>query len=783
MKKRYLLSASALLLASAVSFAEGFSVPYSSPVAKAGGIDSDWTVVDANDDGSKWISGTDWNCPEPYIAKYSYHSTNAANDFLISPAIHLESGVEYKVLFGYMTGSYDEIVTLYASTSAELSDILAGEVLTVKDGTFTSYELNTPSFVPENEGDYYFTFHATSLANQYWAGVCAFQVVENTFTPKGVSGLKADVAPNRELKVSLSWTLPTKSIFDDDFTEEQKVEKVEIFRDGEEIAILEGEAVSFDDTEATGLTSGKHTYGVRVTVAGVVSATTEVGPTKYVGPVAPAAVPAEFTISTEEDFNMFTVVRGEGSTTDNSWYYYYGVAQLGTPSGKSSNDWLITPPIAIAEAGYYRVTFRGYLNTSNAYYLEGCVGTSTDVADMKVCASDFTLKSGYASDATDQTFDFYAETPGTYYAALHVQNDVRADAQSYLIMSFKVDFSKRMPETVKNLTATPAADGSLVVAVSWECPEKSLDGAALGSSDYELDVVLDGETVTTLPGGTTEYSLEVESGSHTVSVIAHMAGDPEAAAPDQPVAKTGWVGSKVMKLPYTFDTANPDDTLEMWEFLDANNDGFTWYYFSDYDNAFRFPSTSSPDSFDDYVLSPYFSFVPGTYKVTYWMSGGSAWSEISIPYSVGFAKVGDFTAAGQEWYCKDDRAVMETYRTEFEYEAAIDDAGEYQLVIGCKFDVEGYLASYNLPYLYKVTVESIGTGVENVAAENGVSYVNGMLMFNGVACVEVYDLAGALVAAEAKAEGNYSLEALKGGVYIVRVTAENGAVASLKVAK
>ena len=52
-------------------------------------------------------------------AQCRYHSTNASDDFLSSPAIHMEAGKEYKVLYGYRTynTSNKEHMTVYVSPS------------------------------------------------------------------------------------------------------------------------------------------------------------------------------------------------------------------------------------------------------------------------------------------------------------------------------------------------------------------------------------------------------------------------------------------------------------------------------------------------------------------------------------------------------------------------------------------------------------------------------------------------------------------------------------------
>ena len=110
---------------------------------------------------------------------------------------------------------------------------------------------------------------------------------------------------DRAMECVLSWTLPTESVFGDPFTAEQTVESVAVYRDGGEapVATLKGAVSEFTDTEATGLTSGYHTYSVKVTVAVVESPAVEVRSSRYVGrwlllPCLPSSSTLHPTIST-----------------------------------------------------------------------------------------------------------------------------------------------------------------------------------------------------------------------------------------------------------------------------------------------------------------------------------------------------------------------------------------------------------------------------------------------------------------------------------------------------
>lgn len=115
MKKIFTLIAAAVLGLSA--YAEGLPVPY---IAESSGYDN-WDIKDLNEDRKTWTKETNASSYYGFAGcasglKYSYSSSNAGNDWAISPAIHLEAGTEYKIKFGYKTMNWDEKLTVWIGT-------------------------------------------------------------------------------------------------------------------------------------------------------------------------------------------------------------------------------------------------------------------------------------------------------------------------------------------------------------------------------------------------------------------------------------------------------------------------------------------------------------------------------------------------------------------------------------------------------------------------------------------------------------------------------------------
>lgn len=698
----------------------GLQLPYASPIALSStALDEAWTVINANNDSETWkaYSGTSSSTNTSAFANgcaagVKYVSSNDGNDWLVSPALHMEAGKEYVICYGYKTHTDPETVTVRLSESKDVDAMLAGVELAKYTDKHSDYKKYNISYTPAKTGDYYVSYHFTSPKNKWYAFVGDFAVMENVFAPQGVSGLAAVVAPDRELKISLLWTLPTKSVFGEDFTEDQKVEKVEVYRDGGDtpIATLAGDAVSFDDTEATGLTSGKHSYSVVVTVAGVVSPAVSVGPTAYAGPLMPAAIPAEFPVSSADEFNNFTHLQGEGSTVpaDKTWKFdtanSQGTAHLTAPYNALENDWLITPPVAVAAPGYYRVSVDGYIdNATSPFGMDAYVGRSTDVADMEFRAPiALVTRLKYEEP---YTFDFYAPEAGTYYVGLRAHVEARSAVQHYYIRSVRVDASSMIPAPVTGLASVPAADLSLKTELSWTCPAADLGGVPMTADAYKIEVLLGGEPVATLDGGTSSYTLEVaEAGSYDVTV--RTVGTDGATAAEHPTVSTGWIGSPVVALPYAIDFAKADATADIWSGVDANADDRTWVRDAKY-MLLQSPANTvgAYMNWDDYLLSPHFELAPGYYTISFELEAGS-WNT-SFYFVHGLAKAGEFTADSKAWAGTPSKGKTEkSIKVAYSSVVKVDEAGSYQFVFGTD-EYQSKLSDTYLPKLHSFSIESL----------------------------------------------------------------------------
>lgn len=668
--------------------AEAKTVPYESALGGSS-LDADWTVVNSNNDNKTWEAYS-----YDQSAKYGYSGSNAADDWFISPAIALEGGKEYIITYVTKMGSssYKENLKFFCTPSADPELIKQTTPLKeYTDSYINSYTTESVSFTPETSGNYYFSFYACSIADRMGIYLKNFSIMENKFEPRTVTGLTGVRDASRAVRVDLSWTLPTKTTLGLDLTAEQTVEKVLIYRDGGERAIaeLDGPVTTFTDTEDYGLAAGNHTYEVAVTVAGVQSARCAPVTVKNVGPLQPVPVPADLQIADEDDFDNWTVLKGEaavGNTYD--WEYQSSTARYRYVSSTDQDDWLISPPVIVSEPGYYMLTLGIYKSSGYdiANRVELYYGESSTIEAMTNLVSE---KLPLSDVVKTQTIVTRIEKAGTYNFGIHAALKEVTGTMYVSVAGLKIEKTEKTPDAVTELTAIPDANFGLKVALTWTNPTLATTGDELTADEYKIEVYRGEELIATLDGGTSSYEDTVEKSgvyTYTVKTVA-----PEGASvKTHPSATTTWVGKPMVDLPYSTKFRTDDATIGTWSVIDANADGKTWYLYGSYSTATDREYMCNPPVADegvrhykDYLVSPYFAFEPGYYELAFTMRATK-----DMPLNVGLIPAG--TASAERMDLTQVQALKST-GTSLQNQSlvfTIEEAGEYQIVFAMDMDTE-----------------------------------------------------------------------------------------------
>ena len=172
---------------------DAFNVPF----VETFGNDSDsrpcWTIINANDDNKTWIY-------ENGSVKYTYHSSNAANDWLISPKIAVVEGAY--LTFEYKSStSWPEKFSVYVMDAPE-NYATSTEILptqTVSVGSFTP--INNIDLAAYAGQDIYIGIKCESDADQLSLYIDNFKVKFPPFTITASAGENGSIAPNGDAEL------------------------------------------------------------------------------------------------------------------------------------------------------------------------------------------------------------------------------------------------------------------------------------------------------------------------------------------------------------------------------------------------------------------------------------------------------------------------------------------------------------------------------------------------------------------------------------------------------
>ncbi|MBQ8099742.1 MAG: Ig domain-containing protein [Paludibacteraceae bacterium] len=146
---------------------------------------ADFKIIDANNDNKTWTAYSG-------MMRYSYSSTNAGDDWLVSPMIKLKAGKVYKIsLYTHaQRNGYPEKLEVKAAkdataSGAETAALLAAGTDVIAATTITTVgfiSLSNDTFTVAETGYYNFGIHAISDPDKYYLYVDDF-VVERIVTP------------------------------------------------------------------------------------------------------------------------------------------------------------------------------------------------------------------------------------------------------------------------------------------------------------------------------------------------------------------------------------------------------------------------------------------------------------------------------------------------------------------------------------------------------------------------------------------------------------------------
>lgn len=244
-----------------VLYGKGFETPYSQTfdTAESFGL---FTVADANYDGFTWdYYEQQWGNS---AVKYNSSPENAADDWLITPAIELKKGKLYTFSFKARANSstYPERLEVkYGndnSVEAMTNDVLEPTVL--KGSEYRTFK---KEIQPEEDTKVFFGFHALSDADMYYLVIDDISVDAGTATtaPDSVANLTVTPDAKGDNKAKIAFNAPTVNMAGSTLGQITKIEVVR--NEADTVKTFEspkpGQALEYEDVLET---AGTNAYTV-----------------------------------------------------------------------------------------------------------------------------------------------------------------------------------------------------------------------------------------------------------------------------------------------------------------------------------------------------------------------------------------------------------------------------------------------------------------------------------------------------------------------------------------
>lgn len=211
-------------LTAAVNYGDNIEPPYKETFATQSAFDL-YKTIDANGDGSTW----DWDD----VDKCAYYATanKTANDWLVTPPIHLQANHAYRVAFtaSKSLAFYDEKIEARwgnAATESALSNNFLSQTSIPSGGNTYSGEIKSTK-----DQLLYFGIHALSSAQTGRILVKDFSIEDYGCLegPAAVENLTITPDPTTALKSTISFRLPSKNVAGNAVAQ---ITKVVVTRDG-----------------------------------------------------------------------------------------------------------------------------------------------------------------------------------------------------------------------------------------------------------------------------------------------------------------------------------------------------------------------------------------------------------------------------------------------------------------------------------------------------------------------------------------------------------------------
>lgn len=517
-----------------VTCGDAFTTPYSQGFDSQSDFEDYFTVIDNDDDSTTW-KYQEWN--NIVRMDLAWDSKTAADDWLITPAITLEGGKNYRYTINLKTFSkgYPEPVELLVGTDPKdvnsFTSIAPVDTLELYE-TYTDY---AKTFNIATSGKYYLALRylGDKSKNSSMLLVKRMSVDEigATAAPAAVSDLEVTAGADDAMQATVSFRTPAKTLGDEPLT---ALTRVNVYRNTEKAPVHTFEApatdapLSWTDTQVTHV--GMNVYTVKAENAeGEGAAAVD---SAFVGCYSTPYLENFASRSAAEHYTVIMSGIDEANKDYYRWKYdennqRMNIYAFNAQAGNTVSAWLITPLIRLDANSVYRL---GYKKSFSVYtktvggdvYMgkEATVEGQTDLIGTLEPNASYGMEDGENTAVTTEAgkycFGFDIEATGQY-------DNIMADLDDISVTYVKSAFS---PYVFGPLHITPDAKGALSATLSAKTSTADYQGTPLSDNltiyVYRGNASLPVYTKTDVaPGSTFTWTdNDAQQGVNTYSIVA-----------------------------------------------------------------------------------------------------------------------------------------------------------------------------------------------------------------------------------------------------------------------
>ena len=388
-----------------------------------------WTVVDANEDETTWKFDSEAETSKVF---YGYHSTNTANDWLISPSIVSDKTGVLAVSFTVAGSSYGEKLELFSGSSNSVESMTnrVSEVIDLPTTEKTShlYLIEATAGEPIHLG-----FHVISDPDKWRLYLCEVRVqfTENPVDIQAVEfvspvsgfGLSEETVT---VKIKNSGNVDVES-FDISFA----IEETTIATETVNQPLAVGAEMEYTFNAKADLSEPRKLFNLKAWTTHVddVNRNNDSCAVQVLHK-APATVPYFMGFEANEYTDGITYFNL--NEDDGDWTLYtdvwFNIAHTGDyclaynyDKNNNGNDWAIMEPITIPEAGYYVLKFWYSGDDTHPEKLAVCYGSE---ATPEAMTNKIVEYAPFARSAYEESINIiYIDQPQDIYIGFYAFSD------------------------------------------------------------------------------------------------------------------------------------------------------------------------------------------------------------------------------------------------------------------------------------------------------------------------------------------------------------------------